>query len=160
VHAQSTRPERTALMLERAGSYDGPLVPVTQVASVSASASAYPVSDHHYHRRLSSTNHHACFSTAPEPYCHDPLQPGKANTLCPSTLEQLATTYQLPDFMEIRDAYYARDESTISFSHSSGEREGRGNIYRGNMCCALASAASHFPLPPHKACARLPLAAL
>jgi hypothetical protein len=71
-------------------------------------------------RILSSTNHHGAFATAPAAYRHDPTHPGKANTLCPSTLEQLATTYQLPDFTEALAAYRTRpDASPWMFSSAA-----------------------------------------
>jgi hypothetical protein len=113
-HARLTHPERTAFMLERAASSShGQLAPVAESASSSS-----------FDQRLSSTNHHGCFATAPEPYRHDPSDPGKDGTLCPSTLEQLATTYQLPEFVEIREAYHNRTAPAVSISRGiAGNRE-------------------------------------
>lgn len=57
--------------------------------------------------QLSSTHHHGRFASIENPcFRHDPNAPGVENRLCPSTLEQLAITYQLPEFVEARDAYY------------------------------------------------------
>jgi hypothetical protein len=94
VHARRTRPESTAFMLARPA-----LIPVEEAGMTMDELTA---------RNLSSTNHHGCFSTASPVYCHDPLNPGKADTLCPSNLEQLATTYRLPDFVEALAEYHSR----------------------------------------------------
>jgi len=111
IHARQTRPDRTAFMLVRGGT--GELVPIT-------------TENEHY---LSSTNHHGCFATVSDPsYRHDPSDPGKVNTLCPSTLEQLATTYQLPDFVSVRDDYYNnRHVVAVPYGSGSGSSKTQGN---------------------------------
>lgn len=67
---------------------------------------------------LSSSNHHSNFNCVPISHRHDPHMPGKPETLCPSTLEQLAITYQLPEFVQVRDAYYA-ESRPLSYEMSS-----------------------------------------
>lgn len=57
---------------------------------------------------LSSVNHHSHFDDAPSEHRHDPMAPGKRDTLCPSTLEQLAITYKLPECIEARDALHRK----------------------------------------------------
>lgn len=109
VRARLTKPERTAFMLK-------PVHYMGQNQRVSLEH--ITVMDG---ALLDSINHHGHFSLAPTQHRHDPYAPGKPDTLCPSTLEQLAITYRLPEFVKIRDAWINRRRHEFYDSVWDGE---------------------------------------
>jgi len=106
LHALRIKPERTAFMLQACdrNSFASAAEPLWNNSSNSVVYE--PIVDLTGNTSLSSSNHHSSSLGIPERYRHDPAMPGKPETVCPSTLDQLAITHDVLEFVEARDEYY------------------------------------------------------